>query len=305
MNQPILIIMAAGMGSRFGGLKQMAPVDKEGHILMDFSLYDAYRAGFRRVVFVITPQIEEDFKANIGERISKQMEVRYSFQMLNDLPEGFALPEGRTKPWGTAHAVLSAKNLIDAPFAVINADDYYGKTAFKGIFDFLQNEADASHHAMVGYQLGNTLTENGHVARGVCKVEGGKLIEVIERTHIEKRPEGAAYTEDGKHFHFLPADTVVSMNFWGFGLEMMDEIEKRFAGFLRENTEKNPLKYEYFIPLVVNDVLHENKAELRVLPTPDKWYGMTYAADMPIVQEAIAKMKREGEYPKKLWEAKV
>lgn len=302
MKKPILIIMAAGLGSRYGGLKQIAPVDDAGHILIDYAIYDALRAGFERLICVITPQLEAEFREVIGDRISKRIDISYAYQLPDTLPEGFSAPEGRVKPWGTAHAVLSAKNLTDAPFAAINADDYYGLTAFKEIYSFLLNKADDSHHAMVGYKAVNTLTEHGHVARGVCQVdEDGNLKEIIERTHIEARPNGAAYTEDGENFTFLPSDTIVSMNMWGFGLGMMDEIEKHFAGFLKENLPKNPLKCEYFLPYVPNALLCEGKAEVKVLFTPDKWYGVTYADDMPIVRDAILKMKREGLYPKQLW----
>ena len=302
MKKPILIIMAAGLGSRYGGLKQITPVDDVGHILIDFSLYDAVRAGFERVVFVITPQLENDFREVIGNYIEPYMQVTYAYQTLDALPAGYYVSEGRVKPWGTAHAVLSAKDLVDANFAVINADDFYGANAFRAIYDFLLNGADDDHHAMVGYALGNTLTEHGYVARGICELDDNhNLREIVERTHIEARPGGAAYTEDGVDYTFVPSDTVVSMNLWGFGRSMMDEIDKRFPAFLNENLPKNPLKCEYFLPLVPNALLREGKAEIKVLPTADKWYGVTYAADMPVVRAAIARMKAEGQYPEKLW----
>ncbi len=303
MNKPELVIMAAGMGSRYGGLKQIAPVDEEGHIIIDFSLFDAHRAGFDTVIFVITRELEKDFREVIGDRISKHMNVRYAFQSLDSLPQGFSVPDGRVKPWGTAHAVLSAKTSVTAPFAAINADDFYGANAFKIIYDFLANKASDTRHAMVGYQIENTLTENGYVARGVCKTDGDKLVEIIERTHIEKRPDGAAYTEDDKNYVFLPTGTTVSMNMWGFAQNMMNEIESRFSAYLSENLPKNPLKCEYFLPLVPNALLSEGKAEISVLPTPDKWYGVTYSDDMPIVKAAICGMKDSGMYPKHLWEA--
>ena len=302
MNQPVLVIMAAGLGSRYGGLKQIAPVDDAGHILMDFSLYDAFRAGFRKVVFIVAPHLEKDFREAVGDRIERHMQVCYAYQTLDILPEGFRVPDGRVKPWGTAHAVLSAKNLVDSNFAAINADDFYGAEAFRAIYRFLEGEAGESRQAMVGYQIGNTITENGYVARGICKTgEQGKLLEIVERTRIESRPGGGAYTEDGESYTFLPYDTVASMNLWGFGLSMMGEIENRFAAFLRENLPENPLKCEYFLPFVVNQMLSEGKTEVSVLKTPDKWYGVTYADDMPVVRKAIAKMKRDGTYPEFLW----
>lgn len=303
MVKPVLIIMAAGLGSRYGGLKQMEPVDEGGHIIIDYSLFDAHKAGFETVVFVVSEKNEQDFRETIGSRVSKAMNVHYAVQRLEDLPEGFALPKGRVKPWGTAHAVLSAKSFVASPFAAINADDFYGAAAFNEIYDFLANEADGRHHAMVGYNIENTLTENGYVARGVCKTgHNGRLVEIVERTHIETRPGGAVYTEDGgESYTFLPAGTTVSMNMWGFGENMMNEIESRFAGFLSENLQKNPLRCEYFLPYIPNALLHEGKADIKVLPTPDKWYGITYAEDMPVVKAAIARMREDGVYPGDLW----
>lgn len=305
MNKPVLIVMAAGLGSRYGGLKQMEPVDDAGHIIIDYSIYDAYRAGFETVIFIVAEKNEQDFRETVGKRVSSRMNVEYAVQRPDALPDGFTVPEGRVKPWGTAHAVLSAKGLVSSAFAAINADDFYGATAFKEIYDFLENRVNASHHAMVGYNIENTLTENGHVARGVCKVDGdGNLLEIVERTHIEKRHEGAAYTEDdGESFTFLPAGTTVSMNMWGFDKTMMDEIENRFAGFLAENLPKNPLKCEYFLPYIPNALLNEGKSDIKVLPTPDKWYGITYSDDMPVVKQAIAQMRSSGTYPEKLWAA--
>jgi choline kinase len=288
--------MAAGMGSRYGGLKQIAPVDGRGHILADYSLYDAKRAGFERVVYVIKKEMEDDFNEAVGSRISKHFDMRVAYQSLDALPDGFAVPQNRVRPWGTAHAVLAAKPFIDANFAVINADDFYGASAFKSVYDFLSGEANARLHALVGYEVGNTLTENGHVARGVCKVENGRLIEVVERTHIEARPGGAAYTEDGERFTFIPADTVVSMNLWGFGRQMIDEIDARFAPWLTENLPLNPLKCEYYVPFTVNAVLGERAAEVKVMSTGGKWYGVTYNGDMPGVKKALAEMH----YPERL-----
>ncbi len=306
MKKPVLVVMAAGMGSRYGGLKQIDPVDKEGHIIMDFSIYDAVRAGFKKVVFIIKKENEADFKAAIGDRMSKIVEVAYVFQDLNNLPEGYSVPEGRVKPWGTGHAILSCLDEVDGPFAVINADDYYGSHAFQMAYDFLsQNEdGDTYSYMMVGYKLENTLTDNGHVARGVCVTdEEGHLIKINERTHIEKREGGAAYTEDdGKTWVEIPEGSTVSMNMWGFSASILKELKDRFAKFLDENLEGNPLKCEYFLPFVVDELLTEKKATVKVLKSIDKWYGVTYKEDKPVVVAAIQKLKDEGLYPQKLWE---
>ena len=306
MNKPVLVVMAAGMGSRYGGLKQIDPVDKEGHIIMDFSIYDAVRAGFKKVVFIIKKENEADFKAAIGDRISKIIEVAYVFQDLNNLPEGYSIPEGRVKPWGTGHAILSCLDEVDGPFAVINADDYYGSHAFQMAYDFLsQNEeGDTYSYMMVGYKLENTLTDNGHVARGVCVTdEDGHLVKINERTHIEKREDGAAYTEDdGKTWVEIPEGSTVSMNMWGFSASILKELKDRFSKFLDENLEGNPLKCEYFLPFVVDELLIEKKATVKVLKSMDKWYGVTYKEDKPVVVAAIQKLKDEGLYPQKLWE---
>ncbi len=306
MKKPVLVVMAAGMGSRYGGLKQIDPVDKEGHIIMDFSIYDAVRAGFKKVVFIIKKENEADFKAAIGDRISKIIEVAYVFQDLNNLPEGYSVPEGRVKPWGTGHAILSCLDEVDGPFAVINADDYYGSHAFQMAYDFLsQNEdGDTYSYMMVGYKLENTLTDNGHVARGVCVTdEEGHLVKINERTHIEKREGGAAYTEDdGKTWVEIPEGSTVSMNMWGFSASILKELKDRFAKFLDGNLEGNPLKCEYFLPFVVDELLTEKKATVKVLKSMDKWYGVTYKEDKPVVVAAIQKLKDEGLYPQKLWE---
>lgn len=305
MNKPTLIIMAAGMGSRYGGLKQIDPVDEQGHIIMDFSIYDAIRAGFQKVIFVIKKEIEADFKSRIGDRISKLVEVEYVYQNL-ELPEGFTVPEGRVKPFGTAHAVLCALPYVDGPFAVINADDYYGSKAYQLIYDYLTSHPDDStyRYAMVGYILENTLTENGHVARGVCVTdEHGVLQTIHERTHIEKRGDITAYTEDdGATWNEIPAGSIVSMNMWGFQKSLMEELKKGFPEFLKENLDKNPLKCEYFLPFAVDDLIQEGKATVQVLKTDDKWYGVTYKEDKEFVVKAIQSLKDSGLYPQKLWE---
>ncbi len=305
MKKPVLVIMAAGMGSRYGGLKQMYPVDENGHIIMDFSIYDAIRAGFEKVVFIIKKENEALFKECVGDRVAKKMQVEYVFQDLHNLPEGYIVPEGREKPWGTGHAVLSCLSAVDGPFAVINADDYYGREAFQIIYDFLTTHQDDEkyQYTMVGYYLKNTLTENGHVARGVCIAdEEGKLTGITERTRIEKHADGPAYTEDdGETWTKLPEDTIVSMNMWGFTSGILQELNNRFARFLEENLRKNPLKCEYFLPFVVDELLKENKAEVTVLKSPDRWYGVTYKEDKPVVVEAIKNMRSAGLYPQGNW----
>ena len=305
MKKPVLVIMAAGMGSRYGGLKQMDPVDENGHIIMDFSIYNAIRAGFEKVVFIINKENEALFKECVGDRVAKKMQVEYVFQDLHNLPEGYIVPEGREKPWGTGHAVLSCLSAVDGPFAVINADDYYGREAFQIIYDFLTTHQDDEkyQYTMVGYYLKNTLTENGHVARGVCIAdEEGKLTGITERTRIEKHAAGPAYTEDdGETWTKLPEDTIVSMNMWGFTSSILQELNNRFARFLEENLRKNPLKCEYFLPFVVDELLKENKAEVTVLKSPDRWYGVTYKEDKPVVVEAIKNMRSAGLYPQGNW----
>lgn len=311
MKKPVLIIMAAGMGSRYGGLKQIDPVDEQGHIIMDFSLYDAVKAGFEKVIFILKRENEADFKEVIGDRISKVMQVEYAFQDIADLPAGFQMPEGRNKPWGTGHAVLSARKLVDGPFVVINADDYYGRSAFSQIYDYLtadnvnESEKEGKYdYAMVGYVLENTLTENGHVARGVCTVDAdGHLSGITERTRIEKRGEETAYTEDdGETWHTIPEGSIVSMNLWGFTEGFMKELEAGFAPFLERGLRESPLKCEYFLPSVVNGLLEEGRALVTVLKSYDRWYGVTYKEDKQTVVDAIKKMKDEGLYPEKLWE---
>ena len=301
MKKPVLVIMAAGMGSRYGGLKQIDPVDQEGHIIMDFSIFDAKRAGFEKVVFIIKKENEADFKEAVGKRIEKIMDVAYVFQDLNNLPEGYEVPEGRVKPWGTAHAVLCAKPFINEPFAVINADDYYGVDGYKVMADFLtshEEEDGKAPFAMVGYHLGNTVTENGYVSRGVCEVDDNhQLVSITERTHIEKREDHAEFTEDdGVTWTSLPFDTLVSMNFFGFQPMIMDELEKGFPAFLDKVIKENPLKGEYFIPSVASDLLHSGKASLEVLVSKDQWYGVTYPEDKQSVIDALAKLRDDGVY---------
>ena len=306
MNKPVLVIMAAGMGSRYGGLKQIDPIDEDGHIIMDFSMFDAKRAGFEKVIFIIKHEIEKDFKEGVGKRIAKYMDVSYAYQDLSNLPDGYEVPDGRVKPWGTAHAVLSCIDQIEGPFAVINADDYYGQQAFQLIYDFLASHEDDEkyRYTMVGYHLGNTVTDNGHVARGICDMnENGELVAIHERTRIEKRDGGIAFTEDdGATWTFVPADTTVSMNMWGFTRSIVEEIKNGFPAFLDTGLKENPMKCEYFLPTVVSDLLGADKATVEVLKSADKWYGVTYKEDKPVVVAAIKKMKEDGLYPEHLWE---
>lgn len=306
MQKPVLAVMAAGMGSRYGGLKQIDPVGPSGEVIIDYSLFDARRAGFEKVVFIIKHEIEDDFKAVIGERISKVMQVEYAFQQLDILPEGYTVPEGREKPWGTAHAVLAAKSVIDGPFAVINADDYYGPEAFQKIYDYLATHQDDEkyEYAMVGYHLRNTLTEHGHVARGVCEVgEDGFLQRVTEHVKIVKDGNDAKFTEDeGKTWESLPGETTVSMNLWGFTPSFLKETEARFSTFLDRTLTANPMKGEYFLPSVVSALIDEDKARVQVLTSKDNWYGVTYKEDKPVVVAALRSFIDAGVYPEKLWE---
>ena len=301
-HEPTLVIMAAGMGSRFGGLKQMTPVDEEGHFIIDFSLYDAYQAGFRRVAFIIKREIEQTFRETIGARMEKWFHVDYVYQELDRLPEGFAVPEGRKKPWGTAHAVACCRGVVEGPFAVINSDDFYGRGAYEAIYRFLTESEAPHHYAMLGYQLRNTVTEFGSVARGVCHVQDGMLLDITERTKIFKRGQDAAYTEDGETFVPLSGDTQVSMNFWGFTPEILDEIWDVFPAFLAENLPVNPEKCEFYLPTFVGSRLAEGKVRVRVLPCMETWHGVTYKEDLDSVKSAIGQLKREGKYPARLWE---
>lgn len=302
MREPTLVIMAAGMGSRFGGLKQITAVDDLGHAIIDFSLFDARRAGFKKIAFIIKHEIEADFKAAVGRRMEKYFDVQYVYQQLDKLPEGYSVPERREKPWGTGHAVLCCRGAVEGPFAVINADDFYGAGAYEAMYRFLSAERPDSEYAMVGYKLRNTVTKNGHVARGICETENGFLTGITERTHIEKRGADAAYTEDGVSFTPLSGDVTVSMNFWGFSPRMLEELDARFPAFLDKGLAENPLKCEYFLPAVANAQLEEGSASVRILDCSETWYGMTYREDLSSVKAAIAGMRDRGLYPARLWE---
>lgn len=301
MEKPVLVIMAAGMGSRYGGLKQIDPVDEQGHIIMDFSIYDAMAAGFEKVVFIIKKANEAAFKESIGNRVSQKVQVEYVFQELDKLPEGFTVPEGREKPFGTGHAILCCKEVLKGPFVVINADDYYGKHAYQAVYDYLTSHEDDEkyRYAMVGYALKNTLTENGHVARGICRTDvQGFLTGIDERTHIEKRGEQAVFTEDGgQTWEEVSMDSTVSMNMWGFSNSILKELEAGFTKFLKQDLPEHPMKAEYFLPFAVDALLKEDKARVQVLTSLDKWYGVTYKEDKKLVVNAISQLKKQGLYP--------
>ncbi len=298
--EPTLVILAAGMGSRFGGLKQISPLGPHGEIIIDYSLHDAYEAGFRKVVFVIKEEMYDTFREVIGKKTEEKMQVKYAIQALDILPDGFEVPENRKKPWGTAHAVMCARPCIDGNFGIINADDYYGKDCYKKLYDFLsknRESADKMELCMVAYVLKNTLTENGTVSRGVCNVENGKLVSVTERTSIRKTESGdGEYSEDGVNYTAISGDTPVSMNVWGFTKDMIDYMQKGFVKFL-ENLSENREKAEYYLPSAVDSAVKEGKAEVTVLQSEDRWYGVTYAEDKQSVTEALTKMHNEGKYP--------
>ncbi len=305
--KPVLVVMAAGMGSRYGGLKQIDPVGSQGEAILDYSLFDAHEAGFETAVIIIKEAIRADFMATVGKRLEKcPMEIRYAYQELDKIPEGFAIPAERTKPWGTSHAVWCAREEIgDAPFAVINADDYYGKDGYKVIYEYLVNGGDGEmyDYCMVGYDLGKTVTDNGSVARGICTAdEKGYLTNVVERTKIEKYEGGIHFTEDdGKTWTDVAADTPVSMNLWGFTPSFLREITARFPDFLAKDVPLNPIKAEYFLPRTVSELLAEKKATVRLLRSSDRWFGVTYAADKPMVVAALKEMQEKGLYPDGLW----
>lgn len=303
MNKPVLVVLAAGMGSRYGGLKQIDALGGNGEAILDYSIYDAYQAGFRTAVILIKEAIREDFMATVGRRLaSSPMEIRYAYQELNKLPAGYSVPEGRVKPFGTGHAIICAGEEVgNAPFVVINADDFYGRTAFQKMYEFLSAATDPFDYCMVGYELGKTVTDNGSVARGVCSTDAqGNLTTITERTRIEKYPGGIHFTEDGETWTDLPADTTVSMNFMGFMPSFLEEATELFPKALDEILAKNPLKGEYFLPAIVQQMLTEGRATMKVLTSPDKWYGVTYAADKPVVVAALKKMTEDGLYPEKL-----
>ena len=300
MKNPELVIMAAGMGSRYGGLKQIDKIDDEGHIIIDYSIYDAMRAGFRDVTFIIKKAIEKDFREVMDKHLEgKDINVKYVFQEIDKIPEGFSVPEERRKPWGTSHALMCCLGTVDAPFAVINADDYYGEHAFQKIYDFLKNTEDdeKQHYAMVGYRIKDTVTEKGTVARGMCKSDdNGYLESIVERTNIATDGNEIYYIEDGKNYPLAP-DSLVSMNLWGFSPAFLKECKDRFSDFLAENLPKNPEKCEFYIASVVYDLISEGKADVKVIDNEDKWYGVTYKEDKEDVVNAFRELKARGVYP--------
>jgi dTDP-glucose pyrophosphorylase len=303
MTKPILVVMAAGMGSRYGGLKQIEPVTDQGEVIIDFTLYDAMLAGFEDIVFIIKHAIEDDVRAILDRGAGKHLNIRYAFQELDALPPGYAVPEGREKPWGTCHAVLCAKDLIGGNFAVVNADDYYGSSALRIAYDDLLVAKDAGKYdySLIGYRLGNTLTENGYVARGVASVGAdGTLTGVDERLKIGHKDGRVQYEEDGA-WHEVSPDATVSMNLWGFTPSLLTEMEAGFPAFLDDALAHNPMKGEYLLPRKVDELIKSGKARVRVLPTDDRWYGITYKEDLETVVNAMRSMKDKGVYPEKLW----
>lgn len=303
--KPALLVMAAGMGSRYGGLKQIDPIGPNGEVIVDYSLFDAKKAGFEDVYFIIKHEIEEDFKKVIEKGAAKHLNVHYVFQEIDKIPEGFTVPECRKKPWGTGHAILMAKDELKVPFAVINADDYYGPEAFKSLYDFLSKAEDKEkyNYCMIGYRIENTLTLNGSVARGVCEEDAvGNLTKITERTKIQLNSGRIQFTEDdGKTWTDLSANTLVSMNMFGFTPSIMKELSNRFPAELMKIISTNPEKGEFFIPKIVDELIAENLATVKVLPSRDRWYGVTYKEDKPDVMQAMKEKIATGEYPEKLW----
>lgn len=304
MAKPILVVMAAGMGNRYGGLKQIDPMGPNGEIIMDYSIYDALKAGFGKIVFVIKKDIEDVFRNIIGSRIEKIVDTEYVYQRIEDIPDGFTVPADRIKPWGTAHAVMSCRNVVDRPFAVINADDFYGRQSFQVLYDYLENADDKAkpyQYCVVGFRVENTLTENGYVSRGVCTTGAdGRLLSIQERTRIRKFGNSAEYTEDGEHWDEIPAGSMVSMNTWGFTPGFFHELNEQFPLFLQFSAQ-NILKAEFFLPSVVDILISQGKANVKVLPSDERWYGVTYQEDKPVVRQALKDMIHSGTYPGNLW----
>jgi len=306
MKNPILVVMAAGIGSRYGGLKQTDPIGPNGELIIDYSVYDAIEAGFKKVVFIINHKIKADFQEIIGNRLSQHIDVAYAYQELNDVPESLEIPKDRIKPLGTAHAVYCARHLIDAPFAVINADDYYGRDAFIKIYDYLSQPDLGNHdYTMVGYELHNTVTEHGYVSRGVCTLdERSQLTDVVERTHIEQRHGTIAFKDDADLWVALKQDAIVSMNMWGFSPSFVDELSSMLVPFLENALKTNPLKSEFYLPYVVDQLIKNKRCRVNVLTTSEKWYGVTYSEDKATLVDAIAGMCHRKKYPSNLWEVR-
>jgi len=305
MPNPTLVVMAAGMGSRFGGLKQVEPVGPNGETVLSYAIHDALNAGFDRIVFVIRKETEALFRERVGKFAEQQADTAYVFQELDELPNGHKAPQGRTKPWGTAHAVLCCKDAVRAPFAVINADDYYGQSSYVTLADYLRNACDTPEtyeYCMVGFLLRKSLSSNGTVSRGVCTVDADdNLVDVVERTRIREFEGAAQYTEDDEQWITLPDDSLASLNMWGFGPSLFDELDERFANFL--DARATEPKSEFFIPAVVSELLAEDRARVRVLRTDERWFGVTYREDLQSFRQAIRIKIREGIYPESLWDA--
>lgn len=300
MKKPVLVILAAGMGSRYGGLKQIDTVGNNGESIIDFSIYDAHEAGFEKVVLIIRKEHEEAFRSCLTDKVSKHMEVEFAYQDISDLPEGVQVPEGREKPWGTTHALLACKNL-DAPFAICNADDFYGKDAFKVIYNFLANEVSDDNYGMVGYLCNNTLTDHGTVTRGVCEKKDGNLSKIVEIQKIARNEEGKPIFEENGEWKPLSEDTVVSMNFWGFTPKILDECKEIFENFIKKGIEENPMKCEHVLPTAVGQLVSEGKCKVKVMSSTDQWFGVTYIEDKPGVVQRLEDCKTEGLYPFDLW----
>lgn len=300
MKEPVLVILAAGMGSRYGGLKQIDTVGNNGESIIDFSIYDAIRAGFKKVVLIIRKEHEEAFRRNLTDKIEKKIEVEFAYQALTDVPEGIEVPEGREKPWGTTHALLACRGIVDAPFMICNADDFYGPDAYKTMYNFLKNEVADSEYGMVGYVLENTLTENGTVTRGICEEKEGCLSNIREIQKIRKSEEGAEYLE-GEEWVKATPNTLASMNYWGFTPKIFEECEAIFKKFIQEAIKDNPMKCEHVIPTAVGDLVKEGTIKVKVMASTDKWFGVTYREDKPDVVAKIQAYKDQGLYPFDLW----
>jgi len=298
-----LVVLAAGIGSRYGGLKQIEPVGPHGELIIDYSVYDALQAGFRRIVFVVSDKIEPLFRERVGRNIERQCDTAYVVQRLDDLPPGFQVPAGRTKPWGTGHATLACRDVIQAPFAVINADDFYGRSAYQALYDHLQRNHSSGlpdEYCMIGYRLENTLTEHGHVSRGICQVdEEGFLVEIHERTRVQRFGPAVKYAAGDTWIEILPG-SLVSMNMWGFTPAILGQLADHFRGFLEEQRERLTTA-EFYLPEVVGAVVKAGQARVRVLPTSEQWFGVTYQQDQPRVKAALQDLIRQGIYPEKLW----
>ena len=301
MTKPILVILAAGMGSRYGGMKQIDGLGSHGEPIIEFSIYDAWRAGFRKVVLIIRREHEQIFRNALTDRVSAGgMEVEFAFQDMNSLPEGFTVPEGRVKPWGTTHALLACKGIVNEPFAIINADDFYGKNAYQVVYDYLVNKISDDNYAMVGFRCLNTLTENGTVTRGLCEEKDGNLTSIREIQKIALKDGHAIYEEDGQ-WKQMDDDSLVSMNFWGFTPKIFDQLEPVFSDFLKESLPDNPMKCEHVIPTAIGTLVSEGRCNVRMLSSTDKWFGVTYQEDKPEVVARIAEKKASGEYPDVMW----